>query len=91
MALLGKFGNLNPSTLIVVNELTTVAGEHALVQFTDSTGQNLGAPSSNAIGLNNAINVSMSNLADTTQGSPVGFLPLLRNALLYHSQSIAMG
>jgi hypothetical protein len=77
MALLGKCGNLNPSTMIVVNELTTVAGEYALVQFTDSTGQNIGAPSSNAIGLNNAINVSMSNLADTTTGSPAGFLPIL--------------
>jgi hypothetical protein len=77
MALLGKCGNLNPSTLVVVNELTTIAGEYALVQFTDTTGQNIGAPSSNAIGLNNAINVGMSNLADTTTGSPAGFLPIL--------------
>ncbi len=77
MASLGKCGNLNPSTLVVVNELTTVAGEYALAQFTDSTGQNIGAPSSNAIGLNNAINVGMSNLADTTNGSPAGFLPIL--------------
>ncbi len=75
MALLGQCGSLSPSTPVVVNELTTVAGEYALAQFTDSTGQNIGAPSTNAIGLNNAIKMSMSNLADTTKGSPAGFLP----------------
>jgi NHL repeat-containing protein len=75
MALLGKCGNLNPSTVIVVNELTTVAGEFALAQFADGPGQNIGAPATNALGLNNAMSLAISNLADATTGSPASFLP----------------
>ncbi|MGO9604632.1 MAG: hypothetical protein ACLQAT_14805 [Candidatus Binataceae bacterium] len=58
---------------VTINELTTVAGQWALAQFIDSTGQNIGAPSSNATGFANAVTQAQVNLADISTGLPAGF------------------
>src|SRR5271155_2343841 len=71
MGLVGISNAAPPS--VVVNELTTVAAEWALAQFTDATGQIIGAPSSNAIGFGNSIAQSQANLADITTGMPAIF------------------
>jgi streptogramin lyase len=55
---------------IVVNEATTVAGVYALSQFL-SAGANLGASSSNALGLANAVATAQA-LVDVTKGSSPG-------------------
>src|SRR5208283_3734706 len=71
MGFVGISNAVPPS--IVVNELTTVAAEWTLAQFTDATGQIIGAPSSNAIGFGNSIAQSQANLADITTGMPAIF------------------
>jgi len=74
MATVGKCSSI--FTIIgstIVNEQTTVAGEWALAQFTDSTGQVIGAPASNATGLANAFNQAEVNLVDTVSGAPASF------------------
>jgi len=71
MGLVGISNAAPPS--IIVNELTTVAAEWTLAQFTDATGQIIGAPSSNAIGFGNSIAQSQANLADITTGMPAIF------------------
>ncbi|MGA2411978.1 MAG: hypothetical protein ABSG46_16535 [Candidatus Binataceae bacterium] len=58
---------------IVINELTTVAAEWALAQFTDSTGTIIGAPSTNATGFGNAANQSQANLANIATGGAAAF------------------
>jgi streptogramin lyase len=58
---------------VTINELTTVATEWALAQFTDETGQIIGAPSSNAAGFANAVNQAQANLADISSGGPASF------------------
>ena len=58
---------------VTINELTTVAAEWALAQFTDATGQIIGAPSSNATGFANAVNQAQANLADISSGGPASF------------------
>ena len=60
---------------VTLNELTTVAGEWALSQFLDSTGQQAGAPLSNAIGIVNAAAQATDNLVDSTTGEPAHHLP----------------
>src|ERR1700722_8643484 len=72
-AALGPCGNIGASTQVVINELTTVATEWALAQFTDSSGQNIGAPPSNSSGLQIGFD-SFANLADvqTSDHSIVG-------------------
>jgi len=72
MAVVGT-SNALPSS-VTINELTTVAAEWALAQFTDSTGQIIGAPAGNATGFNNAINLAQNNLVDITTGTPAAFL-----------------
>ena len=62
---------------VTINELTTVAAEWALAQFTDSTGTQIGAPSTDAIGLTNAANQAQANLADVTTGGLPTFLSAL--------------
>lgn len=64
-----------PLTPVKLNELTTVASQWALAQFTDSTGQQIGAPLSNAAGLENAAEQAFDNLVDPTTGAPATFLP----------------
>ena len=58
---------------VTINELTTVAAEWALAQFTDSTGQLIGAPLTNSTGFINAANQAQANLADIVAGTPAGF------------------
>ena len=74
MGLMGVAGMSNalPAS-VTINELTTVAAEWALAQFTDSTGQIIGAPSSNATGFINAVNQAQANLADIVSGGPASF------------------
>jgi hypothetical protein len=62
MALTGLCDSLGASTFVTINELTTVAAAWSLAQFADSTGTNIGAPSTNSTGLNNAVNQSTTNL-----------------------------
>ncbi len=74
IGLMGLVGVSNAvPTSIEINELTTVAAECALAQFTDATGQIIGAPSSNATGFGNALAQSQANLADITTGLPAIF------------------
>jgi hypothetical protein len=58
---------------VVINELTTVAGEWALAQFTDSTGTIIGAPSTNTTGFENAASLAQADLADIGSGGPAAF------------------
>jgi len=60
---------------VTVSELTTVAGEWALAQFLDSTGQQAGAPLSNVLGIVNAAAQASDNLADIVTGGPSSHLP----------------
>jgi streptogramin lyase len=58
---------------VTINELTTVAGEWTLAQFTDATGQVVGAPSTNTVGLANAAKQAQANLANIANGEPAAF------------------
>jgi len=60
---------------IMINELTTVAAEWALAQFTDWTGQIIGTSPGNIIGLRNAVLLQQTNLVDITTGLPSSFWP----------------
>ena len=51
MAPIGPCGDIESSTSVVINELTTAAAEAALAQFIDSSGQMIGASSTNSGGL----------------------------------------
>jgi streptogramin lyase len=75
IGLMGVLGMSNalPQGLVTINELTTVAAEWALAQFIDSTGQIVGAPSSNTTGFVNAVNQVQANLVDISTGSPASF------------------
>ncbi len=74
IGLMGVVGMSNalPAS-VTINELTTVAAQWALAQFIDSTGQIIGAPSSNATGFANAVTQAQVNLADISTGLPAGF------------------
>jgi streptogramin lyase len=74
IGLMGIAGQSNalPESM-VINELTTVAAEWALGQFTDATGSMIGAPSTNATGFANAANQAQANLADIATGGPAAF------------------
>ena len=74
IGLIGVAGKSNaiPAS-VTINELTTVAAEWGLAQFTDSTGQFIGAPSSNATGIRNAAAQAQANLADIVSGGPASF------------------
>lgn len=63
----------SPEPSVSINELTTVSGEWALAQFTDSHGANIGSPLANATGLANAAAQAQANLADVTTGLPAAF------------------
>jgi streptogramin lyase len=74
LGLIGVAGMSNalPAS-VTINELTTAAAETALAQFTDSTGQIIGSPSTNAIGFDNAVHQLQVNLADIVSGGPASF------------------
>jgi hypothetical protein len=80
MAALGPCNSLSTSTNVTINELTTAAADWALAQFFDSTGHTIGAPSTNATGLQNAY-MNLANLADvnpinlSVSGNQSSFLP----------------
>ena len=76
IGLMGIAGMSNalPAT-VALNELTTVAAEWTLAQFTDSSGQNIGTTSTNAIGFRNAANLAQTNLVDIALGDPASFWP----------------
>ncbi|MGD0796308.1 MAG: hypothetical protein ABR910_01175 [Acidobacteriaceae bacterium] len=67
MAALGQCGSLSSSTVIVVNEVTTIASVYALAQFT-STGGSVGSPSSNTTGIASAFS-NVNNLVNTSTGA----------------------
>ncbi len=73
MAVLGPCNHLSGST-VVISELTTVAGEWALAQFSDSTGEAFGAPPGNAAGFRNAVRLAMTGLANLATGGRASFL-----------------
>ena len=62
---------------VTINEVTTIATVWAMGQFMDATGQNIGAPSSNTIGLANAVSaITSKNLIDVMTGlAPASFPP----------------
>ncbi len=73
MSLTGPCNSLTPSTFVTVNELTTMAAEWTLAQFTGSDGQTVGTSTTNSTGLTNAVNAAESNLVVsylTSGGSP---------------------
>ncbi len=67
---LGACDQVASSAHFVVNEVTTAAAAYALSQFL-ATGANLGATSTNLIGLQNAV-ATASALADITAGTSPG-------------------
>jgi sugar lactone lactonase YvrE len=76
IGMMGVVGRSNAAPdSVTLNELTTVAGEWALAQFLDSTGQQAGAPLSNAVGIVNAARQALDNLVDITTGEPSSDLP----------------
>jgi predicted outer membrane repeat protein len=68
IGLMGVLGMSNalPAS-VTINEITTAAAESGLAQFTDSTGQIIGGPTSNATGLANQV---QGYLADISTGTP---------------------
>ncbi|HEY5328309.1 MAG TPA: hypothetical protein VIJ79_00350 [Acidobacteriaceae bacterium] len=70
MAALGRCGDLNSSTFISINEVTTVASVWALAPFMNGPA-NIGAPASNVAGLNNAF-ADVHELASIAAGSAGG-------------------
>ncbi|HZL25827.1 MAG TPA: hypothetical protein VFC39_04780 [Acidobacteriaceae bacterium] len=70
MAALGRCGDLNSSTFISINEVTTVASVWALAPFMNGAA-NIGAPASNVAGLNNAF-ADVNELASIAAGSAGG-------------------
>ena len=74
MAPLGDCGNLNPSSFITINEVTTVASAWALAQFAPagvSSGAMFGGSATNATGLRNAFLVA-NNLVNVSTGAAGG-------------------
>jgi hypothetical protein len=84
MYVLGPCGSL--PNFVNIGELSTVASVWAMAQFMDSTGLNIGAPSTNAAGLKNAA-ATVNNLADLVSGRAAAFMssgfnsPLVLNTL----------
>jgi hypothetical protein len=82
MAPLGTCDEVENSTTttVVINELTTVAGEWSLQQFTDSSGQHIGSADTDDVGVANGF-LTAGNLEDisatdsSVSGEPSSFLP----------------
>ncbi len=73
MAVLGPCNSLSSSTTVMVNELTTVAAQSALAQFSDPTGQKIGTSSTNARGLANAVLQIGTDLVNSATGAVASF------------------
>jgi len=79
-AAIGPCDQIQNSTLVNINELTTIAGEWALQQFSDSSGQDFAAPIEDLGGLDNAYDTA-ANLVDmnsadlSVSGKASSFLP----------------
>ena len=67
---LGPCNEVASASPVVINEVTTAAAVYALAQFL-STGGNLGASSTNTVGLNNAVATAQA-LANISTGSSPG-------------------
>ena len=80
MAAIGPCDQIQNSTVVNINELTTIAAEWALQQFADSSGQDISAPLLDLGGLANAY-VTIANLVEqdpsdlSVSGGPSSFLP----------------
>jgi hypothetical protein len=59
---------------VIVNEISTIAAQYAFAQFTDGTGQLIGSPTTNAVGIGNAFGLAESNLANLKTGTPGSIL-----------------
>jgi streptogramin lyase len=59
---------------VTVNEISTVAAQYAFAQFTDGTGQLIGSPVTNTVGIGNAFALAESNLANPRTGLPGSIL-----------------
>ena len=70
LTVLGACNHITASSQIVVNEATTVAAAYALSQFL-SAGANMGASSTNTVGLQNAATTAAA-LADVSVGTSPG-------------------
>jgi hypothetical protein len=75
MAVLGPCNSLGSSTTVSINELTTVAAEWGLAQFSDTTGQNFATSATNISGPANAVNQINSDLVNSATGGAASFLP----------------
>jgi hypothetical protein len=73
MGLLGQCGTLGPSSYIVINELTTVAGVWALTPFMVD-GTHIGTSPTNVQGLLNAFAIG-ADLVDIASGTSPGHAP----------------
>lgn len=66
---LGACNEVASATPVVINEVTTAAAVYALAQFL-SAGGNLGASSTNTVGLNNAVATAQALASISTGSSP---------------------
>lgn len=74
MSPLAQCESLAESPPVIVNEITTVAAQYAFARFTDRTGQLVGSPSTDAVGITNAFRLAESNLANPDTGAPGSIL-----------------
>jgi len=72
--LYGSQYTLNPHSFIFINEATTVASVYALAPFMTPGTTQVGASSTNSLGLSNAF-LSVPNLVNTTTGTPLATTP----------------
>ncbi len=81
MAALGNCGPAATATTVNINEVTTIAASYALAQFISISGSspnevvNIGASSTNATGIANAMAIATTNLADFNTGKVPASLP----------------
>lgn len=74
MTAIGRCGDVPQFGAVAINELTTIAAQWALGQFIDKSGEIAGAPSSDGIGLQNAIALAANNLVNPNTGQLVDSL-----------------
>ena len=72
MAVAGMSDSLPPS--VIINELSTIAAEFELAQFTDASGKIIGSSATNFVGVPNAVKVIQTNLVNAS-GTAASFWP----------------